>query len=120
MYLKKALRPAQKRALALDLNRDYKAPLRKCISIMMMHPSSFYYRNHRRDDGLFRQRIKDIADARVRYGHRRIHKVLRREGFKDNHKRTYRVYIEEGLNLRIKRPRRSKSGAHRAEPLKAS
>jgi len=41
--------------------------------------------------------------------------MLRREGWKDNHKRTHRVYKEEGLNLRSKRPRRSKAAAHRME-----
>jgi putative transposase len=39
--------------------------------------------------------------------------MLRREGWKDNHKRTYRVYIEEGLNLRTKRPRRIKTTTNR-------
>jgi putative transposase len=38
-----------------------------------------------------------------------------REGWKDNHKRTHRVYKEEGLNLRSKRPRRNKMAAHRME-----
>lgn len=41
--------------------------------------------------------------------------MLRREGFKDNHKRVYRIYREEGLNLRIKRPRRSKASANRMD-----
>ena len=41
--------------------------------------------------------------------------MLRREGWKDNHKRVYRIYKEEGLNLRTKRPRRRKSAAHRME-----
>ncbi len=47
----------------------------------------------------------------------RINTLLRREGWKDNHKRVHRIYKEEGLNLRSKRPRRSKSGAHRLERL---
>jgi putative transposase len=58
-------------------------------------------------------RMKEIAAVRVRYGFERILIMLRREGFKDNHKRVYRVYREEGLNLRSKRPRRSRS--HRLE-----
>ena len=35
----------------------------------------------------------------------------------DNHKRVYRIYKSEGLNLRSKRPRRNRSGAHRLERL---
>src|SRR5690606_19599968 len=60
-------------------------------------------------------RIKEIASVRVRYGHWRIYTLLRREGWQDNHKRVYRIYKEEGLNLRSKRPRRSKAAAHRLE-----
>lgn len=62
-----------------------------------------------------RSRIKEIAQTRVRYGLWRIYILLRREGWKDNHKRVYRVYKEEGLNLRSKRPRRSRSSATRLD-----
>lgn len=53
--------------------------------------------------------------SRVRYGIKRIYTLLRREGWKDNHKRVYRVYKEEGLNLRSKRPRRSRAAASRLD-----
>jgi putative transposase len=68
-----------------------------------------------RDDRAIRQRIKEIAQTRVRYGFTRIQVLLRREGWRDNHKRTYRIYKEEGLNLRSTRPRRNKAAAHRQE-----
>jgi putative transposase len=60
-------------------------------------------------------RMREIAFTRVRYGYRRILTLLRREGYKDNHKRVYRIYQQEGLNLRLKRPRRSRMGAQRLE-----
>jgi putative transposase len=81
----------------------------------MIHHSVYYYHHHRRPDKPLRERIKEIAEIRVRYGHERIYTLLRREGWKDNFKRTYRVYKEEGLNLRSKRPRRNKAAAHRME-----
>lgn len=62
-------------------------------------------------------RIRDIAKTRIRYGFWRIFTLLRREGFKDNHKRIYRLYKLEGLNLRSKRQRRSRSGAHRIQSM---
>jgi len=80
-----------------------------------MHRSNWHYKSHRREDRSLRQRIREIASTRVRYGMWRIYILLRREGFKDNHKRVHRIYKEEGLNLRSKRPRRSKSAAHRLE-----
>lgn len=77
--------------------------------------SALRYKHRRRDDGPLRQRIREIAVTRVRYGEERIHTLLRREGWPDNHKRVRRVYREEGLNLRSKRPRRSKAASHRME-----
>ena len=53
--------------------------------------------------------------TRVRYGCRRIGILLRREGWRDNHKRIHRLYCLEGLNLRTKRNKRSRAGAHRME-----
>jgi putative transposase len=58
-------------------------------------------------------RIREIAAVRVRYGYPRIHVLLRREGWSVNRKRVYRLYREEGLNLRAKRPRRRVSAAVR-------
>src|SRR5690606_12546574 len=77
--------------------------------------SVWYYRSSRRDDSPVRQRIRDIAQSRVRYGMWRIYVLLRREGWHDNHKRVYRIYKEEGLNLRVKRPRRCRAASHRSE-----
>lgn len=42
-------------------------------------------------------RLKELAAARVRYGYRRLHILFRREGWEVNHKRTYRIYRDEGL-----------------------
>ena len=58
-------------------------------------------------------RICDLAKSRVRYGYYRIYILLRREGWRVKHKRVHRLYRDEGLNLRLKRPRRPVSGAHR-------
>jgi putative transposase len=58
-------------------------------------------------------RINDIARTRVRYGYKRIHVLLQREGWKINHKKVYRLYRQESLTLRSKRPKRRVSAAHR-------
>ena len=66
----------------------------------------------KRDENiLLRMRILDIARARVRYGYKRIHVLLLREGWRINHKAVYRIYREEGLNLRYKSKRKRVSQA---------
>ena len=59
--------------------------------------------------------MKEIAAVRVGFGFERILIMLRREGFMDIYKHVYRVYREQGLNLRSKRPRRSRSAANRLD-----
>jgi putative transposase len=61
-----------------------------------------------------RMRIKEIAAVRPSWGSPRIHVLLRREGWPVNHKRTARLYRQEGLNLRRKRPRRRKAAVTRS------
>lgn len=74
---------------------------------------SLRYKSRRRDETPLTERIKELAVSRVRYGSERIYMLLRREGWPDNHKRVRRIYRELGLNLRNKRPHRSKAAAHR-------
>ena len=65
-------------------------------------------------------RIKDIAQARVSYGYRRIHIMLLREGWNVNHKRVYRLYRMEGMMMQSKRPRRHVSACRRMVRASAS
>ncbi len=101
--------------LAASLLTDYRVPVQRACSVILLQRSCWYYKPHRRDDTAVRHRIKEIAQVRVRYGYRRIHVLLRREGWRDNHKRVRRVYCEEGLNLRSKRPKRNRAAAQRLE-----
>jgi|GEM_PF-1864165 len=101
--------------MAHYLQEAYSVSLRRSLRISNVSPCMWYYKKRDRGDQLLRMRMKEIAAIRVRYGFERILIMLRREGFRDNHKRVYRVYREEGLNLRSKRPRRSRSGAHPLE-----
>jgi putative transposase len=58
--------------------------------------------------------------SRVSYGYRRIQVLLRREGWKVNHKRVYRLYRLEGLGMRTKRHRRHVTGCRRMEKVTAT
>jgi len=60
-----------------------------------------------------RQRMHEIVRTRIRYGYRRVHILLRREGWSVGRNLIYRLYRGEGLILRGKRPRRRKMVVHR-------
>jgi putative transposase len=64
------------------------------------------YQAHGRDDGSVRQRLLELAALRKRFGYRRLHTLLRREGVLVNHKRVHRLYREEGLSLRRRKRKR--------------
>ena len=82
----------------------YRIGTRRSCEVVGLHRSVYYYKSVK-DDRVLRQRIRDIAEVRVRYGYRRIYILLRREGWHVNHKKVYRIYCEDGLHLRHKRPR---------------
>lgn len=64
-------------------------------------------------------RLRELAAARVRYGYRRLHVLLHREGWRVNHKRVYRLYQLEGLSLRLKQ-RKKRVSRLRVEQPKAT
>ena len=72
----------------------------------MVGPSTYHYKLHRRGQADLEKRIKEIAETRMRYGYRRVHVLLLREGWVINIKRTRRIYAELGLQLRNKTPKR--------------
>ena len=69
-----------------------------------MPRASHRYRSVANEQAALRMRIRDLAQARVSYGYRRLHVLLQREGWAVNHKRVYRLYCQEGLMLRNKKP----------------
>src|SRR5262249_7867113 len=77
--------------------------------------STMLYRSVRPDQAPLVGRIREIAQTRVSYGHRRVHVLLRREGWKVNVKRGYRLSREEGLTLRRKKPKRRRAAQPRLE-----
>jgi len=64
-------------------------------------------------------RLRELAGVRVSYGYRRLHVLLRREGWKVNHKLVYRLYREEGLEVRTKRRRKRVSALRVVLPAAA-
>lgn len=100
------------KVLVQTLKDQYKVSTQKACQAVMLSRSLWYRQSTKRSDKAIRSRIVEIANTRIRYGVNRIHVLLRREDWKDNKKRVRRIYKEEGVNIRSKRPRRSKVAAH--------
>jgi putative transposase len=85
---------------------EWKVSIRKACRVFLVDTSTYHYKPHRRGQADLEKRIKEIAETRMRYGYRRVHVVLLREGWMINIKRTYRLYTGLGLQLRNKTPKR--------------
>ena len=93
----------------------YQVSQRRACGLIGLQRSSWYYRARRSDQAALRMRLRELAGTRVRYGYRRLHILLRREGWKINAKRIYRLYRLENLGLRLKK--RRKRAAQARVPL---
>ena len=92
------------------------SPQQRACRLIGLQRSSYYYRQRRDPQTELRVRLKDLAGARVRYGYRRLHILLQREGRAINHKRVYRLYRQEGLTLRLKTRKKRVSTARVSLP----
>jgi putative transposase len=97
------------------LQAGYAVSARRACDVVGQIRSSHYYRSVADPQTALRVRLRDLANTRVGYGYRRLHVLLRREGWRVNHKRVYRLYVQEGLVLRTKRPRRRRSVVARSK-----
>lgn len=93
----------------------YAVSTRRACELMGISRSSFYYEAEPSDDSGLRDAIRDLAQRRRRWGCPRIVDRLRRIGWRDNHKRIWRVYREEKLQVRRRNRKRISHGDR--EPL---
>ena len=92
---------------AVDLLRvERELGVTRACGLVGISRSLYAYRSRRPDSAPLRQRICDLAGEKRRYGYRRIHVLLRREGWSVNRKRTYRLYREEGVAVRRRKRKR--------------
>ena len=84
----------------------YETSERRALRVMRW-PRSTHRQESTADPQLpLRLRLRELATTRIAYGYRRLHVLLKREGWQINHKRVYRLYRIEGLSMRKKIPRR--------------
>jgi putative transposase len=92
--------PAVKREAVAHLRSAFDMSKRRACRTINCARMTMRYRSRRPDDTELRQRLRALAHERRRFGYRRLHVLLRREGFKVNHKRLFRLYREERLTVR--------------------
>jgi putative transposase len=92
--------PVARREAAAQLGETYGVSQRRACQTIGVDRSSVRYRRRRPDDGAIRARLRELATLRRRFGYRRLHILLHREGMEMNHKKLRRLYAEERLQVR--------------------
>ena len=89
--------------------KDYSQ--RRACWLVGIDPKTYRYASRRPDDRAIRERLRALAAERRRFGYRRLHILLRREGLQLNHKRLFRLYREERLGVRKRSGRKRALGS---------
>jgi putative transposase len=110
------VKPAQRRAAVAYVQERFDFSQRRACRLMSGGRSTIRYRRRDRDeDETLRERLRELAAQRPRFGYRPLHVLLRRDGIVVNHKRVERLYREEGLTVRRRR-RKSLPSIRRGRP----
>ncbi len=94
---------AAQRRRAVEHLKSRRFSERRACRLVGFSRSAAWYRPKGRNDGALRARLKELAELYPRYGYPTLHDMLSTEGLVVNPKRTYRIYREEGLQVRTKR-----------------
>ena len=103
--------PAARREAVAHLRQMLEVSERRACMIVGANRTSVRCRSRRPDDTELRTRLRALAAERRRFGYRRLHVLLRRDGVLVNRKKTQRIYREEGLSVRRRRGRKRAVGA---------
>lgn len=98
----------------------YKKSERRACQLVGAHRSVVRYRSRKQDESALTDKIKQIAYEKRRFGYRRIHMMLKREGVKINHKKVYRIYRSCGLKVRKRVGRKRALGSRKAQEKPSS
>ncbi|MCC0033207.1 MAG: IS3 family transposase [Brucellaceae bacterium] len=110
---KKMVTPGAKREAAAHLCTAHGVSQRRACEVLKIDRSSVRYRSIRPDDVDLRDAMKKIAGERRRFGYRRIHLMLERQGINMNQKKLRRLYREEKLQVRKRGGRKRALGTRR-------
>jgi putative transposase len=104
------VKPVVKRQVVDYAREEHGLSTVRACRLIEISRSTFYYNAMLPNDAPLRKALKDVAAKRRRWGYRRLMVILQREGFFDNHKRIYRIYREERLQVPRRRRRRRAKG----------
>ncbi|PZP19378.1 MAG: IS3 family transposase [Kocuria rhizophila] len=110
LLFKKMVTPAARREAVAHLEEGYEMSERRACSLIGADRSSVRYLHRRTTDAELRDELRKAAEKHRRFGYRRLHVILRRDGHVLNRKRTQRLYREEGLSVRRRRSRKRAIG----------
>jgi putative transposase len=102
--------PAAKREAVVHLRSAFLVSERRACSTLATDRGSVRYRSTRPNDAATRARLRELASQRRRFGYRRLHVLLTREGVIMNHKKLRRLYREERLQVRRRSGRKRALG----------
>jgi putative transposase len=102
--------PAARREAVAHLRVAYEVSERRACSTLGTDRTTVRYRSRRPDDATVRERLRELASIRRRFGYRRLHILLTREGIVMNHKKLRRLYREERLQVRRRSGRKRAVG----------
>jgi transposase InsO family protein len=111
--------PAAKREAVAHLQALLDVSERRACRVIAADRTSVRYRSRRADDSDLRDKLRALAQERRRFGYRRLHILLRRDGVLINRKKTQRLYREEGLTVRRRKGRKRAVGARMPPPVLA-
>ncbi len=111
--------PAAKREAVAHLQALLDVSEQRACRVIGADRSGIRYQSRRDDDGMLRDKLRDLAHQRRRFGYRRLHILLRREGITINRKKTQRLYREESLTVRRRKGRKRSGGARVSAPVPA-
>ena len=92
---------------------------RRACRVIDADRKSVRYRSTRDEDGDLREKLRELANQRRRFGYRHLHILLRREGVMINRKKPQSLYREEGLAVRRRRSRKRAVGTRAPAPVLA-
>ena len=104
------VRPAAKRGAVAHLREHFQMSERRACSLLAADRKMIRYRSRRPPETELRERLRDLANERRRFGYRRLFILLRREGEASGINRIYRLYREEGLGVRKRKGRKRAIG----------